>query len=146
MPSLFGASKLRFWQLSVESGASYGHVQERVSNPSQPPDQPLSDVLCLGRWNGAEKAITHEQLCRFYVAVAFGIEPGMARRDHNEVYEAVHRDTQELTDNLDEKIGFPLESQPDYNALVPRFFEEFHSLAVKRLQRFVEFDILQSDN
>ena len=35
---------------------------------------------------------------------------------------------------LDERIGFPLDSVPDYDKLAPLFFEQFHGLAVQALR------------
>jgi len=86
-----------------------------------------------GRWDGAEKAVRHEELCRTYVAVFFRTTEDLARRDHEDAYKAVHDRTQELTDNLDVAIGFPLESQPDLDDLAPKFFCEFHRLAMLAL-------------
>lgn len=86
-----------------------------------------------GRWNGAEKAHCHEHLCKFYVAAVRGVELDDVRVDHGEDYKAVHDNTQKLTDNLDEAIGFPLESTPDYEVLEPKFFERFHVLALEAL-------------
>lgn len=86
-----------------------------------------------GRWDGAEKAVRHEELCRTYVAVFFRTTQDLARRDHEDAYKAVHNKTRELTDNLDVAIGFPLESQPDLDDLAPKFFREFHRLAMLAL-------------
>ncbi|MGO1603238.1 MULTISPECIES: hypothetical protein [Halomonas] len=57
----------------------------------------------------------------------------LARRGYEEEYQAVHTHTQTLTDYLDEVIGFPLENTPDYDTLVPLFFEQFHRLALEAL-------------
>lgn len=87
-----------------------------------------------GRQNGAEKAIRHEELCSFYVAAVNGVDDlDLVRRYHEQAYQTVHTKTQELTDFLDEMIGFPLNSQPDYDNLAPKFFEDFHSLALEAL-------------
>lgn len=87
-----------------------------------------------GRWNGAEKAQRHAELCAFYVACAFDLaDESDVRRDHEDEFQAVHEATQALTSNLDEEIGFPLDSQPDYDALIPLFFERFHAIAIKTL-------------
>lgn len=86
-----------------------------------------------GRWNGAEKAHCHEHLCKFYVAAARGVELEDVRVDYGDDYKAVHDNTQKLTDNLDEAIGFPLESDPDYDVLERKFFERFHVLALEAL-------------
>lgn len=89
-----------------------------------------------GCWNGAEKAQRHDDLCCIYVAVFFGKMPDAARREHEDTYQAIHRATQELTDNLDTAIGFPLDSRPDYDALVPKFFAEFNRLAMQALAKW----------
>lgn len=86
-----------------------------------------------GSANGAEKAMLHRELCSFYVAVVRGVDPDLVGRLHGDDYKTVHRKTQELTDNLDE-IGFPLNSTPDYDELVPVFFEHFHALALEALK------------
>lgn len=90
-----------------------------------------------GRQCGAEKAQRHTELCSFYVATFFGGDPERVPAMHSEAYRAVHSATQALTDYLDERIGFPLNSRPDYEQLAPAFFEEFHSLAVDALQGHV---------
>lgn len=88
-----------------------------------------------GRWDGAEKAQRHIELCTFYVAAHRGIELEDVRVDHEQAYKAVHRNTQQLTDHLDEVIGFPLESEPDYDVLEPKFFDHFHTLAMAALEK-----------
>ncbi|MDO9099682.1 MAG: hypothetical protein Q7V53_02910 [Caldisericota bacterium] len=85
-----------------------------------------------GRWDGAEKAQRHIELCKFYVAIFTGVMlDDVLLADE---FERVHEATQALTDNMDEVIGFPLESRPDYDRLAPLFFEHFHALAVEALQ------------
>ncbi len=87
-----------------------------------------------GRLDGAEKASRHRELCSFYVAVATGLDDADdAPSMHLELYRAVHAATQQLTDRLDDAIGFPLASRPDYEALAPMFFEQFHALALTAL-------------
>lgn len=89
-----------------------------------------------GRWDGAEKAHRHDELCRFHICAAFGIaDPEQARFDHEEPFQAVHEETQELTAYLDEAIGFPLDSRPDYDALAPLFFEKFHAIALAAIAK-----------
>lgn len=86
-----------------------------------------------GRWDGAEKAQRHMELCKFYVAAVRGFD------DADEVdvicddYIAVHDATSALTDYLDEVIGFPLKGRPDYDTLGPLFFEKWHELAMGAL-------------
>ncbi|MGG2621628.1 hypothetical protein [Pseudomonas aeruginosa] len=87
-----------------------------------------------GRQDGAEKAMRHIELCSFYVATVKGLNnTDMAIRLHEAEFRAVHDKTQELTDYLDEVIGFPLDSRPDYETLAPLFFEKFHALALEAL-------------
>jgi hypothetical protein len=87
-----------------------------------------------GRMDGHEKAQRHIELCTFYVAAVRGVDDlDLVRRGHEDDYQAVHDATQALTDHLDEVIGFPLEGRPDYRALVPLFFEKFHTLAMQAL-------------
>ena len=86
-----------------------------------------------GRLNGFEKAEKHRELCSFYVAVTHECDPVEAMSKHPGAYQAVHRETQKLTDYLDEAIGFPLHGRPDYDALAPLFFERFHALALAAL-------------
>jgi hypothetical protein len=83
-----------------------------------------------GRWDGAEKATRHIELCNYYVATFLGGTLDDAMADHETAWRAVHDATQELTDNLDTAIGFPLEERPDYEMLVPKFFAEFHRIAI----------------
>ncbi|KVP96659.1 hypothetical protein WJ97_12305 [Burkholderia ubonensis] len=88
-----------------------------------------------GRWDGAEKAHRHDELCRFYVAAIRGVNNlDHVRRQHEDDYQLVHDHTQSLTNHLDEAIGFPLDSQPDYDDLAPKFFERFHVLALAALE------------
>jgi hypothetical protein len=84
--------------------------------------------------SGAEKAQRHMELCQFYVAALRGVSLDDARLHCEDDYQAVHAKTQELTDYLDEAIGFPLAGRPDYDALEPLFFERFHALALDALQ------------
>lgn len=87
-----------------------------------------------GRENGTAKAIHHAELCRFYVAVVKNVsDVELVRHSFEDEYQAVHLKTQELTDYLDEVIGFPLDSSPDYEALAPLFFINFHQLALDAL-------------
>ena len=87
-----------------------------------------------GRWNGAEKALYHRELCKFYVAAVRGFDDEGLVDLCGEDFNAVHKSTQQLTDRMDEVIGFPLDSAPDYAKLEPLFFEHFHTLAMQALQ------------
>ena len=89
-----------------------------------------------GRENGAEKALYHQRLCEFYVAVWYGLDdPTRARLEHEDEYQRVHDETQELTSYLDVIIRFPLDDpHPDYDRLAPLFFDRFHQLAIAALE------------
>lgn len=86
-----------------------------------------------GQWNGAEKAHCHIELCQFYVAALRGLADAEKVELDGEDFKAVRSLTQQLTDRLDEAIGFPLEPTPDYAKLEPLFFEQFHTLATRAL-------------
>lgn len=93
-----------------------------------------------GRWDGAEKALRHEELCTYYVGLHLGITAldlvrGRCAEVGECLYQAVHTATQELTGYLDEKIGFPLSGRPDYDNLAPLFFEQFDELALKAIKQ-----------
>ena len=88
-----------------------------------------------GRWDGALKAHAHREMCCFYLAVYLNCEESMVLREHDELFRDVHRATQdELTDYLDEVIGFPRDSRPDYDTLAPKFFEVFHNTVSRILE------------
>ncbi len=87
-----------------------------------------------GRQDGFEKAQRHSDLCITFVSVILDIPMEMVRReDYEEQYQNVHTATQKLTSHMDEEIGFPLKSQPDYYELEPKFFNKFYALARKAL-------------
>lgn len=87
-----------------------------------------------GRWDGAEKSMRHDELCRFYVAAVRGCELDDVRVNFEDDYQHVHTLTQKMTDHMDEVIGFPVEGMPDYDKLEPLFFEHFHRLAMQALE------------
>ena len=87
------------------------------------------------QWNGAEKAQCHIALCQFYVAAVRGFDDVEKVAVNSEDFKAVHTETQKLTDKLDETIGFPIDSTPDYETLEPLFFEHFHTLAMQALNK-----------
>ncbi len=97
-----------------------------------------------GRLDGAEKATRHQELCEFYVASVLGLpDPDLVRRRSGlgeDLYQAVHEKTQDLTDYLDEVIGFPLKGKPDHDVLEPLFFDKFHELAMSVLAPHVGTD------
>ena len=88
-----------------------------------------------GRESGGEKADNHINLSMIYVASVKFCDVDDAGQFSSEkgrhlLYMTVHNKTQELTDFMDEFIGFPLEdTRPDYETLAPKFFEEFIRLA-----------------
>lgn len=76
-----------------------------------------------GRLDGAEKALRHQSLCSFYVASILGLgDVDDVRRGGigEALYQAVHARTQELTDYMDEAIGFPVKSPPITTRSGPR--------------------------
>lgn len=90
-----------------------------------------------GRWSGAEKAQRHDEMCAVYAAIAVG------RHDVDELrgehaFEALHtrvrEATREITDALDDAIGFPVDDpHPDLDLLTGRFFERFHEIAMAEI-------------
>ena len=107
-----------------------------------------------GRESGFEKAEQHLHLSYIYVASQMGIvDPDGATRvmvgkkthengweEHGTMaYTYIHDATQELTDYMDEVIGFPVDDpRPDYDTLAPKFFEEFIRLADLEWARLVD--------
>ncbi len=88
-----------------------------------------------GAPNGALKAHYHVQLCYLYVAsirfckdYAAGMESVNDAWGSNLLYTKIHDRTQKLTDFMDEEIGFPLNSEPNYQELAPKFFKKFIKL------------------
>lgn len=92
-----------------------------------------------GRWDGAEKAQRHGELCDFYLYVfSKGSLEDLNHYDRFDVLtenrRKLHRATQDgLTDRLDEVIGFPIKGRPDYDSLAPAFFEVWHRIAIETL-------------
>lgn len=90
-----------------------------------------------GRWSGAEKAQRHDEMCAVYAALAVGRhDVDDLRGEH--AFEAVHtrvrEATREITDALDEAIGFPVDDpHPDLDLLTGRFFERFHAIAMAEI-------------
>lgn len=83
-----------------------------------------------GRADGAEKALRHREICSFYLAAFKGEDVEWVAARFTKDYVGLHDYTQQLTDFLDEQIGFPIKGMPDYDLLVPLFFEKFHALAM----------------
>jgi len=86
-----------------------------------------------GREDGAEKALRHRELCKFYVAAVRGTEVDEHSDSLITDYENVHANTQKLTDYMDTEIGFPITGRPDYTLLEKLFFNKFHILALEAL-------------
>ncbi len=102
-----------------------------------------------GRWDGAEKATRHINLSDAFVAWWFGlpsvshggrfnVNSGKYKDSFNSISTTVRNATRPLTDHLDEVIGFPLEGRPNYDDLMPKFFDHFYDLAVEKLQEITD--------
>lgn len=93
-----------------------------------------------GRWDGAEKAQRHDELCAAYVAAALGIHDiaeGRGSPDFEMLHSLIRKATRELTDALDETIGFPVnDPRPDLYAFTERFFDRFHVIAFSVIDRW----------
>ena len=86
------------------------------------------------RLDGAEKSSRHIYLCQLVVGYYFATDPE-AVLVTDDSFDLVHQATKPLTDNLDLEIGFPLDgTRPDYDRLVPLFFDEFTKLALSALE------------
>ena len=86
-----------------------------------------------GRWDGAEKATRHQELCVFFLSASLGLTGDYSEVFDSPVYKAVHEHTQKLTSYMDTEIGFPLKGSPGYDELAPKFFERFFELANKAI-------------
>jgi hypothetical protein len=95
-------------------------------------------LICntVGRLDGFEKASVHRELCTFYTALHLGVSVEDVDTTCQE-YDKIHEATQALTDYMDERIGFPLYSRPDYDSLAPVFFHHFHELAVSAVDSYI---------
>jgi len=80
------------------------------------------------RLDGAGKGMHHQELCNIYIASVEFCEKDECFI-HIEKLELIHEKTQELTSYMDEVIGFPIDSRPDYDDLAPKFFRKFIELA-----------------
>ncbi len=89
-----------------------------------------------GRWNGAEKAEVHMELCGIFAETLCDVPSNYYQTDVlSKPYKLIHEKTQELTGYLDTAIGFPLDSDPDYDDLAPKFFKKFYALSRKALKK-----------
>lgn len=85
-----------------------------------------------GLWDGSLKASTHKSLCELFVSERLNISIADAvtiEVDGNRISDLVRESTLLLTDNLDEEIGLPLETAPNYKKLTPMFVDKFLQLA-----------------
>lgn len=83
-----------------------------------------------GRLNGYEKAEKHIELSAIFIASKLLCSIEEAK--HDDRWILIHDATQELTDNLDREIGFPIHESPDnYDELARKFFDRFLKLAEK---------------
>jgi hypothetical protein len=86
------------------------------------------------RWNGVEKAHRHREMIQFYLAMQAGVSDPEEIDVTDAGYKRLHDATRVVTDLLDEVIGFPLKGKPDYDRLVPLFFEAFHRIVCSLAQ------------
>ena len=85
-----------------------------------------------GMWDGGLKASTHRNLCELFISERLHVDPRKAATifvGTESLGSLVRLATLSLTDNLDEEIGFPLETAPNYNRLTPIFVAKFINLA-----------------
>lgn len=81
-----------------------------------------------GRLNGNEKAEQHIEMSAIFLACKKMCSIEKARHDDDWI--KIHDATQELTDDLDTEIGFPIYETPeDYDELDRKFFDRFIELA-----------------
>ena len=92
-------------------------------------------LICnsAGRLDGVEKAEVHRELCNFYIAIKHGLSCSDKAGKYIDDFELVHEATSKLTSYMDTEIGLPISDRPDYDKLVPLFFEKFHDLATHAL-------------
>jgi len=91
-----------------------------------------------GTMDGALKAQTHRALCLEFISNHFSVDTESATliqyEEKESLYSIIRKSTLELTDYLDEKIGFPLDFAPNYRKLTPLFYFEFIRLATESIQ------------
>jgi len=93
--------------------------------------QYLQSNAC-GMWDGALKANTHRQLCVLFLANKLQVSRPIVEFleiDDKPIISSIREATLSLTDNLDDEIGFPLETAPNYKKLTPMFAGKFKKLA-----------------
>lgn len=90
-------------------------------------------LMSVIRLDGMEKSSVHIYMCRIMIAYYLEVELNKVSVIHP-LFDELHEGTRELTDYLDETIGLPLDgSRPDYDKLVPLFFDKFINLSMKVL-------------
>jgi len=92
-------------------------------------------LLAISRNDGAAKAIQHKNLVEFYVALATGCSIDNAQIFAFPLYRHIHYTTQELTNDLDVKIGFKRDQYID-EVMILKFFDSFHNIAMKSILTF----------
>jgi hypothetical protein len=92
----------------------------------------------VGRRDGALKANTHEAMCALFVStylnVSKDISWNLKNKDGKRIEDVVREGTRPFTDNIDDIIGFPKDTAPNYRKLTPRFVEGFLALATEIVQ------------
>jgi hypothetical protein len=97
-------------------------------------DIPRYLAVCAdGYENGSAKSIIHIHLCDIFIAGYCMCEIERAMSLYYTRWHIVHEATQELTDYMDDEIGFPKKGTPDYEKLSPLFFDKFFDLAKNAL-------------
>ena len=85
-----------------------------------------------GLCDGALKAGTHRQLCELFISVRLEVNIDIAsiiEVEGERLSTKVRKATVSLTDYLDEVIGFPIDTAPNYKRLTPAFVGKFFTLA-----------------
>jgi len=84
-------------------------------------------IACTsGRENGTMKSYLHIELVTIAVsAIELCPLDAVEVGDEETLFGRLHTKTQKLTDYMDEVIGFPLNSIPDYDDMSKKFFAEF---------------------
>lgn len=92
-------------------------------------------LIACKNHDGALKAHWHIELCKIVVATIQDVDPdNVFIGDDKTLFARIHTETKELTDYLDDQIGFPFDRDPDYGRLIPRFFDKFLALAEEAVQ------------
>ena len=126
------------WVRHADAQMEINDLQKRVDNACRIMLFPIIYRYLLshsdGRWDGSEKAQRHREMIQFYLAMQAGISDPEEIDVTDAGYKRLHDATRVVTDHLDEVIGFPLMGKPDYDRLVPLFFEAFHRIVCSLAQ------------